>query len=222
MTLDITIVLYDGMTTLDAVGPMEILRFLPGARTTFVAEHLAPIVTDAKTLSLMPTATFAEVSATDVVVVPGGPGTAAALSGPLVPWLADIHRTTRWTTSVCSGSLLLGAAGLLRGREATSHFAVLDHLRAFGADPVTQRVVVDEPGRLITAAGVSSGIDMALALAEMLTDATTADAVRLVVEYDPRPTRPGGSLDTASAQVIERAIELGVPHGAIPKGWAPS
>lgn len=221
MALDIAIVLYDDMTSLDAIGPMEVLRFLPGAQLAFVAEKRTPVLTDTKVLELVPTATFDDVTAADVIVVPGGPGTAGALSGALVPWLRAVHPTTRWTTSVCSGSLLLGAADLLRGAEATSHFAVLDLLPSFGATPTDQRVVVNEDRHLITAAGVSAGIDMALVLAERLTDAETADAIQLITEYDPQPVRRSGSLATATERVVARAVELGRPHGAIPESWSP-
>ena len=190
MTLDIAIVLYDDMTSLDAIGPMDVLRFLPGAQLAFVAEKRTPVLTDTKVLEL-------------------------------VPWLRAVHPTTRWTTSVCSGSLLLGAADPLRGAEATSHFAVLDLLTSFGATPTDERVVVDEDRHVITAAGVSSGIDMALVLAELLTDAETADAIQLVTEYDPQPRRRSGSLATGTEQVVARAVELGRPHGAIPEFWSP-
>jgi len=221
MPLDIAIVLYDGMTTLDAIGPMEVLRFLPGARLLFVADDANPVTTDVDVLELGPTVAFDQVPAADVIVVPGGPGTAAALAGPLVPWLRAVHPSTRWTTSVCSGSLLLGAADLLRGAPATSHFTVREHLVGFGATPTAQRVVVDADRHVITAAGVSAGIDMALALAELLTDADTADAIQLIIEYDPRPARRAGTLETAPPAVVARAVELGRPHGAIPEGWAP-
>lgn len=131
--LTIAVVLYDEMTTLDVVGPMEMLRFLPGSRLSFVAERVGPIETDTGVLTLGATVTFDDDLAPDVVVVPGGPGTKAAMASPLIGWLRRVHPTTRWTTSVCSGSLLLGAAGLLEGARATSHFAVAEHLDRFGA-----------------------------------------------------------------------------------------
>jgi transcriptional regulator GlxA family with amidase domain len=156
-----------------------------------------------------------------VVVVPGGPGTAEALGSPLVDWLQKVHPTTTWTTSVCSGSLLLAHAGLLQGAPAASHFAVLDLLPQLGAARSDERVVVDEEHHVMTAAGVSSGIDMALVLAERLSDATTAQAIQLVTEYDPQPPFDAGSLAKASAAVVRRAVELGRPQGAIPEFWEP-
>lgn len=220
--LKIAVVLYDNMTALDAVGPVEVLRFIPGAALEFVAAATGPVVTDARTLSINATASFDDAVAPDVVVVPGGPGTEHVLDGVLVEWLRTVHPTTRWTTSVCSGSLVLAAAGLLAdGGKATSHFSVTDLLPMFGVEPSTDRVVVDADRRVITAAGVSSGIDMALMLTELLTDTLTAQAIQLVLNYDPHPPHTTGSLDTASADVVLRAIELGRPHGAIPEHWQP-
>jgi transcriptional regulator GlxA family with amidase domain len=219
--LRIAVVLYEGMTTLDAIGPMDVLRFLPGARLELVSQSAGPVRTDSGVLELIATTSYDDCSAPDVVVVPGGPGTADALGGPLVPWLQRVHPTTTWTTSVCSGSLLLARAGLLDGAPAASHFAVLDLLPQLGADRSDERVVVDEEHHVMTAAGVSSGIDMALVLAERLSDATTAQAIQLVIEYDPQPPHDSGSLSTASADVVRRAVELGHQHGAIPEFYEP-
>lgn len=221
MPLRIAVALYDQMTALDAIGPVELLRFIPKTEVVLVAEGGRAVTTDTGFLELGPTVDFEQVPDPDVVVVPGGPGTAAALGSSLVPWLTSVHAGTRWTTSVCSGSLLLGAAGLLKGLRATSHFAVRDHLDRFGAKPVQERVVVEPQARVITAAGVSAGIDMAVVLIQELTDEVTADAIRLITEYDPAPSRPGGSLSVASSEVVQRAMELGKPHGAIPPGWGP-
>lgn len=219
--LEIAVVLYEGMTTLDAVGPMEVLRFIPGARLEFVAAAAGPVLTDTGRLALTATAGFDDVDTADVVVVPGGPGTEHVLSGELVEWLRRVHPTTQWTTSVCSGSLVLAAAGLLADGRATSHFAVADLLPMWGVQPAEERVVVDESRRVITAAGVSSGIDMALTLAELLTDTVTARAIQLVIEYDPQPPHHSGSLGAATPEVVRRAIEIGRPHGAIPEHWQP-
>ena len=220
--LRIAVVLYEGMTTLDAVGPMDVLRFLPGAQLELVAQAPGPVRTDSGVLELIATTSYEACTAPDVVVVPGGPGTAAALGSPLVGWLQKVHPTSTWTTSVCSGSLLLAHAGLLEGAPAASHFAVLDLLPQLGAAQSEERVVVDEAHHVMTAAGVSSGIDMALVLAGRLTDATTAQAIQLVIEYDPQPPHDSGSLGTATADVVRRAVELGRPHGAIPEFWEPS
>lgn len=214
----IAVVLYDRMTALDAVGPLEVLRFLPDARVELVSDTAGPVPTDSP-LQLVATTSYDDCAAPDVVVVPGGPGTATALGSPLVPWLQRVHPTTTWTTSVCSGSLLLAHAGLLEGAPAASHFAVLDLLPQLGAAASEERVVVDDEHHVMTAAGVSSGIDMALVLAERLSDATTAQAIQLVAEYDPQPPHDAGSLAKASPEVIARAVELGRPHGAIPDFW---
>jgi transcriptional regulator GlxA family with amidase domain len=219
--LRIAFVLYDAMTARDAVGPMEVLRFLPGARIELVSDRAGPVLTDTRVLELVATTAYDDCPAPDVVVVPGGPGTAAALGGPLVPWLQAVHPATTWTTSVCSGSLLLAHAGLLQGAPAASHFTVLDLLPQLGAARSDERVVVDETHHVMTAAGVSSGIDMALVLAERLSDETTARAIQLVAEYDPEPPHDAGSLEKSSPEVVRRAIELGRPWGAIPEFWEP-
>jgi putative intracellular protease/amidase len=217
----VAIVFYEGMTALDAIGPMDVLRFLPGARVELVSETPGPVRTDSGVLELVATTAYDDCTSPDIVVVPGGPGTAEALGSPLIPWLQRVHPTTTWTTSVCSGSLLLAHAGLLEGAPAASHFAVLDVLPLLGAARTDERVVVDEEHHIMTAAGVSSGIDMALALAERVSDATTAQAIQLVIEYDPQPPHDAGALDKASPDVVRRAVELGRPHGAIPESWEP-
>jgi transcriptional regulator GlxA family with amidase domain len=219
--LRIAIVLYEGMTALDAVAPMDVLRFLPGARLQLVAETAGPVRTDAGALQLVATTSYDECEQPDVVVVPGGPGTANALGSPLVPWLQRVHPATTWTTSVCSGSLVLAHAGLLEGAPATSHFSVLDLLPQLGAERSEERVVVDEVHHVMTAAGVAAGIDMALVLAERLSDRITAEAIQLVVEYDPQPPHDAGSLAKAGPDVVRRAVELGRPHGAIPEFYEP-
>jgi transcriptional regulator GlxA family with amidase domain len=219
--LRVAVVLYDRMTALDAVGPIEVLRFLPGARLELVSTAPGPVRTDREAVELVATTAYDDCPSPDVVVVPGGPGTAEALDGPLVPWLQRVHPTTTWTTSVCSGSLLLAHAGLLAGAPAASHFSVVDLLPQLGAARSDERLVVDEGHHVMTAAGVSSGIDMALVLAERLSDTTTAQAIQLVIEYDPQPPHDTGALDKAGPDVVRRAIELGRPHGAIPDFWEP-
>ena len=219
--LRVAIVLYDRMTALDVAGPLDVLRFLPGARLELVSEAPGPVRTDSGVLELVATTGYDNSADPDVVVVPGGPGTAEALGGPLVPWLQRVHPNTAWTTSVCSGSLLLAHAGLLHGAPAASHFGVLDLLPQLGAARSDERVVVDEEHHVMTAAGVSSGIDMALVLAERLSDTTTAQAIQLVIEYDPQPPHDTGALGKASPDVVRRAVELGRPSGAIPEWWEP-
>lgn len=202
----VVIPLYDGFTALDVVGPYQMLAFTPGVRVLFVAEHPGPVADDRGALTLQATA-LRDAPRPDVVVVSGGPGTIDVLSGALPQWLVDVHAHTRWTTSVCSGSIILAAAGLLHGLRATSHYRHLDTLEIFGAIPTPERVVEEPDARIITAAGVSSGIDMALRLVELITDRRTAEAVQLWTEYDPQPPFDSGSPAKAPADVRELAAE---------------
>ncbi|MEU4216897.1 DJ-1/PfpI family protein [Actinoplanes sp. NPDC026623] len=205
--MHVAIPLYPRFTALDAVGPYTVLAFAPGFTVTFVAARPGEILDDRGSLSLTATKSYADLPYPDVIIVPGGPGTAEALHDPaLLDWITAAHERTRWTTSVCSGSFLLGAAGLLKGRRATSHWGWLEHLTGFGAQPVSERVVVDD--RIITAAGVSAGIDMALIVLARLTDVATAQTVQLAMEYDPRPPFDAGSPRTAPAGLAERALSL--------------
>ncbi|MEV7129853.1 DJ-1/PfpI family protein [Streptomyces sp. NPDC093260] len=200
--MQIAVVLYDRFTALDAVGPYEILQRLPDARVVFVAEQAGPVRTDTGALALVADQALAEVTAPDVVVVPGGPGQSALMDhAPLLDWLRAADATSTWTTSVCTGSLLLGAAGLLAGRRATSHWLALDQLPALGAEPTGERVVVD--GKYVTGAGVSAGIDMALTLAGRIAGDDVARSVQLGTEYDPRPPYDAGSPDKAPAHVVD-------------------
>ncbi|WP_432871116.1 DJ-1/PfpI family protein [Microbispora rosea] len=205
--MNIAIPLYPRFTALDAVGPYTVLAFAPGCTVTFVAAESGPVLDDRGSLSLAATASYGDLPAPDVVVVPGGPGTIEALSDTeLLGWIARAHEGTRWTTSVCSGSFLLGAAGLLKGRRATTHWGWLDQLAGFGAEPVSERVVID--GKVVTAAGVSSGIDMALTLLAEMRDEETAQAVQLAIEYDPRPPFAAGNPKTAPAGLSDKAMAL--------------
>ncbi|MFI9645402.1 DJ-1/PfpI family protein [Streptomyces sp. NPDC052040] len=202
--MQIAIVLYDRFTALDAVGPYEILSRLPGAETVFVAERTGPVRTDTGALALLADRTLAEVSAPDIVVVPGGPGQTPQMeNAALLDWLRAADATTTWTTSVCTGSLLLGAAGLLTGRRATSHWLALEELGRFGARPTGERVVFD--GTYVTAAGVSAGIDMGLALLGRIAGDDHARAVQLMTEYDPRPPYDAGAPHKAPAHLVEKA-----------------
>lgn len=203
----IAIPLFDGITALDAIGPYEVLSRLPGAELWFLGEHDGPVRTDNGMLGLVADATLAEVTKPDVVVVPGGTGTRALIhGGPLLDWVAAVHPHTQWTTSVCTGSLVLAAAGVLDGMDATTHWSELDLLGRLGAKPTQERVV--ERGKVITAAGVSSGIDMALHLAARLADEATARAIQLMIEYDPQPPFDSGSLAKAGDAVVERLVEM--------------
>ncbi|MEU6711018.1 DJ-1/PfpI family protein [Nonomuraea sp. NPDC046802] len=205
--MHVAIPLYPRFTALDAVGPYTVLAFAPDSTVTFVAAEPGPVTDDRGTLTLIATASYADVPRPDVIVVPGGPGTMDALSDEaLLGWIRQAHEHTRWTTSVCSGSLLLGAAGLLSGLKATSHWAILDHLERFGATPVSERVVGS--GKIVTAAGVSAGIDMALTLLAQARDEVTAQAVQLAIEYDPQPPFNCGSPKTAPEGLAERALSV--------------
>lgn len=202
--INVVVALYDGFTALDVVGPYQMLAFTPGVQVTFAAERPGPVLDDRRSLSLRAVG-LDEVGRPDVLLVPGGPGTAAALSSALPSWVREVHPTTRWTTSVCSGSLILAASRVLDGVRATSHFLHLDTLAALGAIAVRERVVEEPSARVITAAGVSSGIDMALRLSELLSDRTTAEAVQLWTEYDPQPPFDSGSPDKAPPAALALA-----------------
>jgi putative intracellular protease/amidase len=198
----ITIPIYDRFTALDAVGPYEVLSRLPGAEVVFVAEQAGPVRTDTRALTLVAERALADVDACDVVVVPGGPGTREMLEPqPLHQWLRAIDATTQWTTSVCTGALLLGAAGLLDGLEATTHWSAFDTLATLGARPTERRVVPQ--GKVVTAAGVSAGIDMALWLAGQIAGDEVAKAIQLGIEYDPQPPFDSGSIAKASPETKE-------------------
>ena len=204
--MDIAIPLFPQVTALDAVGPYEVLQRLPGATVTFVGESLGEVRTDNGFLGLAVDATFADVGQADVVVVPGGIGTRVLLEDgtPILDWVRHVHPTTRFTTSVCTGSLVLAAAGLLDGLTATTHWGSYDLLAQLGAQPTAHRVVEHLDRRILTAAGVSSGIDMALRLAELLVDADAARAMQLMIEYDPQPPFHAGSVDQAGDAVLAR------------------
>ncbi|MFG2957766.1 DJ-1/PfpI family protein [Streptomyces sp. NPDC048291] len=200
--MQIAIVLFDRFTALDAVGPYETLGRLPDSEVVFVAEEAGPVRTDNGQLALTAAKTFAEVPHPDVVVVPGGPGQTPQMTNQaLLDWLRAADAGSTWTTSVCTGSLLLAAAGLLDGRRATSHWLALDALRGFGAEPSGERVVLD--GKYVTAAGVSAGIDMGLTLIGRIAGDVVAQTVQLGIEYDPQPPYDAGSPRTAPAEVVD-------------------
>ncbi|WP_069760622.1 DJ-1/PfpI family protein [Streptomyces sp. LUP47B] len=200
--MQIAIVLYDRFTALDAVGPYETLGRLPDSEVVFVAEQTGPVRTDSGNLALIADRTLAAVPNPDVVVVPGGPGQTPQMTNEaLLDWIRVADTTSTWTTSVCTGSLLLAAAGRLEGRRATSHWLALDELRRFGVEPTGERVVTD--GKYVTAAGVSSGIDMGLALIGRIAGEFVAQAVQLGIEYDPQPPYDAGAPQKAPADVVE-------------------
>jgi putative intracellular protease/amidase len=200
--MNIAIVLYDRFTALDAIGPYEVLSRLPGASVAFVAAEAGPVSTDNGMLTVLAEHSLERAPQPDIVLVPGGPGEVAARAGGAVlDWLKEADRTSTWTTSVCTGSLILAAAGLLEGKRATSHWLAIEVLRRLGAEPVDERVVFD--GKLVTAAGVSAGIDMALTLAASIAGDTIAQAIQLGIEYDPQPPFDAGSPEKAPAEVVE-------------------
>ena len=200
--MDIAILLFDRLTALDAVGPYEVLSRLPGATVTFVATEPGPKRTDTGQLALTADASLEDLAHPDILLVPGGPGQADAEKDEAVlDWLRVAHETTSWTTSVCTGSLVLGAAGLLQGLRATTYWLALDELAKHGATPTNERVVID--GKIVTAAGVSSGIDMALTLAARIGGDDLAQMLQLGIEYDPQPPFDSGSEAKAPAHISQ-------------------
>ena len=200
--MQIAILIFDKLTALDAIGPYEVLRSVPGWEVKFVGPEKGPVRTDSGALGLSADYSLAEVSEADIVLVPGGEGNRPLLGDEAVlSWLRQIDAGSKWTTSVCTGSLVLGAAGLLAGKRTTSHWLYLEQLREFGADPVGGRFVED--GKVITAAGVSAGIDMALHLVGREAGPEVAQAIQLGIEYDPQPPFDAGSPSKAPAPIVE-------------------
>jgi transcriptional regulator GlxA family with amidase domain len=197
--MKINILLYDGMTALDAVGPYEVLSRFPGNEVLFVADRAGPVRTDTGFLTLVADASLDEAPSAEIVLVPGG-FTPPLTPGPVHDWLRAADATSTWTTSVCVGSLILGAAGLLDGRRATSHWLTLDNLTEYGAIPTAERVVID--GKYATGAGVSAGIDLALTLLGEIVGPEAAMAVQLGIEYDPAPPFPAGSPAKAPDPIV--------------------
>jgi transcriptional regulator GlxA family with amidase domain len=196
------ILLYDRLTALDAIGPYEVLSRLPDSTLEFVAAEPGPVTTDNGMLTLLAERAITQVSDPYIVLVPGGPGEVAARAGEeVLDWLREVNETSSWTTSVCTGSLILAAAGLLDGKRATSHWLALGELGRLGAEPVCERFVFD--GKFATAAGVSAGIDMALALVAKIAGEEVAQAIQLGIEHDPQPPFDAGSPQKAPAQIVE-------------------
>lgn len=200
--------MFPGNTALDSVGPYEVLQRIPSIDVVFVGHRRGEVRTDNGMLGLTCDATFGEIPRPDVLLVPGGVGTRTLITDEVVlDWVREAHPHTLFTTSVCTGSLVLAAAGLLDGLTATTHWATTDLLESLGARYSPQRVVEHLPERILTAAGVSSGIDMALRLVELLVDRQAAEASQLMIEYDPQPPFDSGSLATASEQTRLLALE---------------
>jgi transcriptional regulator GlxA family with amidase domain len=208
--VQIAILIFDKLTALDAIGPYEVLRSVPGWEVKFVGPEKGQVRTDSGALGLSADYSLAEASAADIVLVPGGEGNRPLLSDDAVlSWLRQIDAGSKWTTSVCTGSLVLGAAGLLDGKRATGHWLYLEQLRQFGADPVGGRFVED--GKIITAAGVSAGIDMALHLVGQEAGPEIAQAIQLGIEYAPQPPFDAGSPSKAPAPIVELVTGIAAP-----------
>ncbi len=208
MTTQIVIPLFPRFTALDGIGPYEVLQRIPDFDITFIGHELGVVRSDNAMLGIEVDATFEQHPRPDIIVFPGGHGTRALMDDQRVlDWVRSAHETTTFTTSVCTGSLVLAAAGILDGLTATTHWGALDVLTEHGAIPTGERVVEHLDRRIITAAGVSSGIDMALRLVEILVDRTAAEASQLMIEYDPQPPFDSGSTAKASEAVVTRVIE---------------
>lgn len=218
--MQIATLLFDGVTVLDAIGPYEVLRGIPGAEIRFVSKERGPKRADSDAFSLTAEHSLADVPRPDIVLVPGGEGNRPLMEDrEVLDWLRAAHEHTRFTTSVCTGSLVLGAAGILDGLEATTHWAFTEWLERLGATYSPERVV--EQGKVVTAAGVSSGIDMALLLAERIGGPALSQALQLAIEYDPMPPHDAGSPAKAPPEIVELVrAQMGETLGAAPEGGA--
>ena len=213
----IGMLIFPRLTQLDMTGPYEVLARLPNTVVHLVAHTLDPVKTD-RGMMIVPTVTYADCPQLDIVMVPGGPGQQDLMEDQVVlEFLQRQARGAKYVTSVCTGSLVLGAAGLLKGKRATCHWAAIDHLAALGATPVSERVVVD--GNVVTGAGVASGIDFALKLAAILEGEKVAREIQLQIEYDPDPPFDGGSPKTAAADTLaalrSRGAALNAQRGEV-------
>jgi putative intracellular protease/amidase len=205
----VAIPLFERFTALDAIGPYEVLQRVPSIDVVFVGHQLGEVRSDNGMLGVTVDKSFAEVTRPDAVVFPGGIGTRVLISDQeVLDWVREAHNHTTFTTSVCTGSLLLAAAGLLKGLTATTHWRAVELLNSLGAQYLPQRVIEHLPERLITAAGVSSGIDMALRLVELLVSREAAEASQLMIEYDPEPPFDSGDMAKASDKVRQLAQEF--------------
>lgn len=200
--MQVAYLLYDRFTALDITGPHEVLNSVPGVESVFVGEVAGPYRNESDTLSLVADLAIDEVTSPDILVVPGGYGTRSLLEHePLLSWIRTVDETTTWTTSVCTGSLLLAAAGLLEGRPATTHWMARETLAGLGAMPVPDRVVFDD--KYVTGAGVSAGIDLALTLVGEIYGPEMAQAVQLGIEYDPQPPHDTGAPEKAPKEIVD-------------------
>lgn len=204
----IAILLYQGVTALDAVGPYEVLSRMPSTEVRFVAKEVGPVTTEGGALLLAATHTLAETPSPDLVLVPGGTTTPGQMvDDEVLAWLRGAHQTTTWTASVCTGALILGAAGILKGLPATTHWYKMSVLRIMGAKPQPQERIVHS-GKVVTAAGVSAGIDLGLWLAGEIAGKERAEAIQLTIEYDPHPPFNAGHMSKASKSVQKLAKKM--------------
>jgi putative intracellular protease/amidase len=209
--MDIAIPIYDRFTALDAIGPYEVLSRLPDSRVTFIAKEAGPYKTDNGMLSIIAEARLDDYPHPEVVMVPGGTGTRPLMEDEAtLDWIRTAHETSMYTTSVCTGSLLLGAAGVLEGLDATTHWLELETLDKLGARSTSKRVV--EQGKVITAGGVSSGIDMALLLASRIAGDQFAQGIQLLIEYDPQPPFDAGSKEKAPPEIVQLIETMARQH----------
>jgi putative intracellular protease/amidase len=200
--MNIAFLIFDKFTALDAMGPYEVFSRLPGADLKFVAREAGPITTDTGMLTVVAEGSLDEVSEPEILLIPGGEGNRPLMKDPeVLDWVRAAHEASTWTTSVCTGALVLGAAGILDGVEATTRWAYREALAELGAEVSTDRVVID--GKIATAAGVSSGIDMALTLVGEIAGPEAAQAMQLGIEYDPQPPFDAGSPEKASPAIVE-------------------
>jgi transcriptional regulator GlxA family with amidase domain len=210
--MQVAILIFEKLTVLDVIGPYEVLRSVPGWEVRFVGLEAGPVRADSGALSLVADHSIEDTTEPDIVLVGGGEGNRPLLDDERVlGWLRDVHESSRWTTSVCTGSLVLGAAGLLEGKRATGHWLYLEPLRGYGAEPTSERVVED--GKVITAAGVSAGIDMALHLVQREVGPEVAQAIQLGIEYDPQPPFDSGSPAKAPPEIVETVRQLEAAGG---------
>ena len=206
--MEIAIPIYDGFTALDAIGPYSVLHLIPGAEVRWLGEKSGPTKDETATCEIVADAVWEECREPEILVVPGGSGNRHLIGDErLSEWLTGVHETTQYTTSVCTGSLLLAGAGILDGLEATTHWLAMDILEENGAKPTSRRVV--EQGKVITSAGVSSGIDMSLRLTELLYGPELAQTLQLAIEYDPEPPFDAGSPDKAPEGIAD-AVRMGM------------
>ena len=221
--MQIAIMLYPGFTALDFIGPYESLHYLPDAEVRFVWHEPGPVAADSGVLVVGATHSFDETQIPDLVLVPGGFSTLQhARDEKVLDWVRRVHQSTQWTTLVCSGSVILAAAGLLEGKRATSHWAALPMLRTFGVEPVGDERIVDAGGRIVTAAGVSAGIDLGLWLAGRIAGEAKAKAIQLSMEYDPQPPFDSGHMSKASAATKATATAMMGRQLATPASLAAS